>query len=255
MLSTCGIPALRDNYVWLLRGDGKQAAVIDPGDARPVFDRLEAEGLTLAAILVTHHHWDHTRGIGALTARFEVPVYGPAADNIEAVTAPLDDGDRIALPALGWELEVLSVPGHTRGQAAYYGGGAVFTGDTLFSAGCGRLFEGTAEQMWASLQRLRALPPETHVYCGHEYTQANLRFAAEVEPNNPAIARRRAWADAERAAGRPTLPSTIGEELEFNPFLRADCDSVRRAAERKTGHSLPSPVAVFAALREWKDNY
>lgn len=255
MLSACGIPALRDNYVWLLKGEGDRAVVVDPGEAQPVLDRLETEGLTLAAILVTHHHWDHTRGIAALAARFEVPVYGPAADEIDAVTVPLRDGDRIALAEIGWELEVLSVPGHTRGQAAYYGGGAVFTGDTLFSAGCGRLFEGTAAQMWASLERLRALPARTRMYCGHEYTQANLRFAAEVEPDNPAVVRRRAWVDAERAAGRPTLPSTMGEELEFNPFLRADVDSVRQAAERKTGRSLPTPVAVFAALREWKDNY
>ncbi|HET7570444.1 MAG TPA: hydroxyacylglutathione hydrolase [Gammaproteobacteria bacterium] len=255
MVTSSAIPALRDNYIWLLRGDSARVAVVDPGEAQPVADRLAAESLELAAILVTHHHWDHTGGIAELRARRDIPVFGPAADGIAGLTEPLDDHDRFEVPGVGCTLEALATPGHTRGQIAYYGADAVFTGDTLFSAGCGRLFEGTAEQMWASLTRLRALPPETRVYCGHEYTQRNLQFAAAVEPDNDAVARRQRWADDRRAAGEPTLPSTIGEEAEFNPFLRADREAVRNSAERHCGQTLNDPAAVFAALRSWKDNF
>lgn len=255
MVTISSIPALRDNYIWLLLGDSARVAVVDPGDAQPVRDRLAAENLELAAILVTHHHWDHTAGIAGLRAHWDVPVFGPAADGLAELTDPLDDNDRFEVPGVGCTLTALATPGHTRGQIAYYGADAVFTGDTLFSAGCGRLFEGTAEQMWASLTRLRALPPETRVYCGHEYTQRNLQFAAAVEPNNETVARRKRWADERRAAGEPTLPSTIGEEAEFNPFLRADHDAVRNSAERHCGNTLNDPAAVFAALRSWKDNF
>lgn len=255
MLTVSAIPALHDNYIWLLKGDGNRVAVVDPGDAQPVLHALDADDLQLAAVLLTHHHHDHTGGVAALKARFDISVFGPAADGIAGLTEPLDDGDTADVPDPDCSFEALSVPGHTRGQVAYYGAGRVFTGDTLFSAGCGRLFEGTANEMWTSLKRLRALPAETLVYCGHEYTQANLRFAAEVEPGNEAISQRRAWADAERAAGRPTLPSTIGEECEFNPFLRADNAVVRASAERRAGTALDEPATVFQVLRAWKDNY
>lgn len=229
--------------------------MIDPGEAEPVLARLQADRLALSAILVTHHHADHTGGIQELRSRWDVPVFGPAADNIAGVTAPLADDETFDVPGIGLSLQALATPGHTRGQAAYYAEGMVFTGDTLFSAGCGRLFEGSADQMWRSLDRLRGLPGDTRVYCGHEYTQKNLRFAAQVEPNNKAIEERRAWADKRLAAGEPTLPSTIGDELEFNPFLRPDHDEVRVGVARKTGSRLKDPVAVFAALRDWKDHY
>ncbi|HET7371195.1 MAG TPA: hydroxyacylglutathione hydrolase [Gammaproteobacteria bacterium] len=255
MLTVTAIPALRDNYIWLLKGETERVAIVDPGEAEPVLARLQADQLELAAILVTHHHSDHTDGIRALRAHRDVPVFGPAADGIGGVTEALDADAPFEVPGLDITFQALATPGHTRGQAAYFGEGAVFTGDTLFSAGCGRLFEGTAEQMWTSLARLRALPPETRVYCGHEYTQSNLRFAAEVEPDNQSIEERQAWASERRAAGQPTLPSTIGDEIEFNPFLRADRDSVRAGAEKNMGESLNDPVAVFAALRTWKDNY
>lgn len=255
MLTASAIPALRDNYIWVLRGESTRVAVVDPGDAQPVIDRLASAGLELAAILITHHHHDHCDGAAPLKARFNVPVYGPADDGIVGLTHPLNDGDVIDVPGIEVELQVLSVPGHTRGQAAYYGAGLVLTGDTLFSAGCGRLFEGTAAQMWASLERLRALPGGTRLYCGHEYTHGNLMFAAAVEPDNQAVAARLAWAAQRREADEPTLPSTLAEELEFNPFLRADRDSVRQAAERHTGRALADPVAVFAAIRAWKDSY
>lgn len=255
MIAVTAIPALRDNYIWLLKGETERVAVVDPGEAEPVLARLKADNLELAAILVTHHHYDHTDGIPALRAHRDVPVFGPAADTIAGVTEALDADASFEVPGIDVTFQALATPGHTRGQAAYFGGGMAFTGDTLFSAGCGRLFEGSAGQMWASLGRLRALPPETRVYCGHEYTQSNLRFAAEVEPDNQSIAQRQAWAAKRLAAGQPTLPSTIGDEIEFNPFLRADRDSVRVAAEKNMGESLHDPVAVFAALRTWKDNY
>ncbi|HET6724764.1 MAG TPA: hydroxyacylglutathione hydrolase [Gammaproteobacteria bacterium] len=255
MIAVTAIPALRDNYIWLLKGETECVAVVDPGEAAPVNARLADDDLELAAILVTHHHWDHSDGIPGLSARWDVPVFGPAADGIKGVTSPLDAGTTFEVPGVGCTFQALPTPGHTRGQAAYYGEGMVFTGDTLFSGGCGRLFEGTAGQMWESLCRLRQLPPETRVYCGHEYTQGNLRFAAEVEPGNEAIKKRQSWANDRRAAGSPTLPSTIGDEMTFNPFLRADHDSVRAAAERAAGAKLNDPVAVFAALRSWKDNF
>lgn len=249
------IPALRDNYIWLIQDDSDQAVVVDPGEADPVIRHLSNQRLALSAILVTHHHFDHTGGISALTRRWPAPVIGPAADNISAVDTPLEADAKFNVPGIERQFTALSTPGHTIGQVAYCGEGHAFTGDTLFSGGCGRLFEGTAEQMWQSLCRLRDLPPTTRVYCGHEYTQRNLRFAATVEPNNAAIAERLDWADRCRSNGRPTLPSTIGDEILFNPFLRADESSVRASAERRAGAPLTKPAEVFATIRAWKDNF
>lgn len=254
-ISTFAIPALSDNYIWLLKGATDRVVVVDPGQASPVAQFLQDNHLELAAIVVTHHHHDHTGGISALRKHWEIPVFGPLADNIAQVTVPLQRDETFNLPGLDCSFQALATPGHTRGQANYYGGGMVFTGDTLFSGGCGRLFEGTAETMWISLQKLRALPPETLMYCGHEYTRKNLQFAAAVEPNNEAIRQRQIWAQARVDKGQPTLPSTIANEREFNPFLRADQADVRRAAERYKGTSLGEPDAVFAALREWKDHF
>lgn len=251
--------AFDDNYIWLLRR-GDQAAVVDPGDATPVLAYLDEQQLNLCAILVTHHHADHIGGIGELRARYEMPVFGPAGEPIDLLTRPLVDGEHIELPQLGAVFEVLAVPGHTRAHIAYYGRnrspcGPLFCGDTLFACGCGRVFEGSPRQMRHSLARLAALPGATRIYCAHEYTQANIRFALAVEPENlELIARAEEVADL-RAAHRPTLPTTIGTELAVNPFLRWDAPTVIAAARRFSGKPLTQPDEVFAAIREWKNRY
>ena len=251
------VRAFQDNYIWLIRGQSRtQALVVDPGDARPVLDALPHLGLSPAAILCTHHHHDHVGGVPELLQHFPgLPVYGPALEDIEGLTHPLHEADTLDFAALGLRFQVLDIPGHTRGHIAYYGHGWLFCGDTLFSAGCGRLFEGTAEQMHASLTRLSSLPDDTQVYCGHEYTLANLRFALTVEPDNRAALAYRSAAAAQQAAARPTLPSTIKLERQINPFLRSAEASVRRAAESQAGTNLPDALAVFAAVRRWKDSF
>jgi hydroxyacylglutathione hydrolase len=258
MAAIIPIPAFADNYVWLLR-EGRAAVVVDPGDAAPVQAYLDREGLDLAAIVATHHHGDHVGGIEALVARRHVPVYGPARETIPARTRALREGDGVVLDALGLELCVLDVPGHTAGHIAYTGRVAdapvLFCGDTLFAAGCGRIFEGTPATMWTSLQKLAALDPATRVFCAHEYTLANLRFAAAVEPANAALAQRQARDAAQRDRGQPTVPSTIADELATNPFLRAGAPAVRAAAEAHAGRLLDGDVAVFAALRAWKNGF
>ena len=257
MQAVLHVPAFEDNYIWLIRGTSTtQAAVVDPGDAAPVLAALPRLGLRPVAILCTHHHGDHTGGINDLLHAFPgLPVYGPGIENIPGLTRPLADGDSVALPEIGVQLQVLGVPGHTRGHLAFYGHGWLFCGDTLFSAGCGRLFEGTAEQMHHSLGRLAALPGDTLVYCAHEYTLANLRFAATVEPENPAIAAWREQATALRAQDRATLPTTVARECSLNPFLRAATPTVRRAAEQHSGRSLTDELSVFATVRQWKDKF
>ncbi len=267
-LTVLPVPAFKDNYVWLLCR-GRDAVVVDPGDAAPVERALRDRGLVLGAILLTHHHADHVGGVASLVAARRgqpLPVYGPAGESIVGVTTALVEGDRVTLDAIGLSFDVLDVPGHTRGHIAYVSvprdGEAplLFCGDTLFAAGCGRLFEGTAEQMHASLGKLASLPGRTKVFCAHEYTLANLRFAREVEPDNDALARRIADATATRERGEPTLPSTIALERATNPFLRADEASVRDAVARRTNEpAIPrataSAVATFAALRRWKDAF
>ena len=251
------VPAFEDNYIWLIRGtSADRVAIVDPGDATPVREALSRLGLRPVAILCTHHHGDHVGGVEDLRRHFpDLAVFGPGSENIAGVTHPLRDGDTVPLGELGLRFEVLGVPGHTRGHLAYYGHGWLFCGDTLFSAGCGRLFEGTAEQMHDSLRRLAALPADTLVYCAHEYTLANLRFAATVEPDNPAIAAWRAEAAARRQCREPTLPSTLAREQAVNPFLRGGQPAVRAAAERHAGRPLADEVSVFAAIRQWKDNF
>lgn len=250
--------AFTDNYVWAIR-DGGRAAVVDPGDAAPVRDWLAREGVALAAILVTHHHRDHTGGVVELVREAAVPVIGPAREAIPARTLAVGGGDAVDLPGMGLALDVLDIPGHTAGHIAFvgrgdaWGGPVVFCGDTLFAAGCGKVFEGTPAQMWASLSALAALPGETRVYCGHEYTLSNLRFAAAVEPRNPDIVDRAAREQAKRDRGWPTLPSTIAEERRTNPFLRAGEPKVREIAEARAGRRLEDAASVFAALREWKN--
>jgi hydroxyacylglutathione hydrolase len=246
------VGAFKDNYVWTLRR-AKHAAVVDPGEAQPVLAYLEREKLGLCAILATHHHADHVGGIAELRRKYDVPVYGPRGEPIATLTHPVAEGDEVSIPELGVSFSVLDIPGHTRAHIAYYGAGALFCGDTLFACGCGRLFEGTAQQMYASLQKLLALPDETKVYCGHEYTLANIGFAKEVEPGNAALAKREGRDREKRAAGRPTLPSTLGEEKATNPFLRCREPAVVESVNKYLGTRVADPVQVFAAIREWKN--
>ncbi len=254
MITVFPLPAFTDNYIWtLLSGD--QAIVVDPGDSTVVQRMLQVRALRLAAIVITHHHPDHTGGIGLLRRSWDVPVYGPRAEQakIPGLSVPLDDGDNVEL--FGERYTVIAVPGHTLGHIALYGAGRLFCGDTLFSAGCGRLFEGTPEQMHDSLQRLSALPESTQVFCTHEYTLSNLAFAGVAEPDNAALHARIAEARQLRADGEPTLPSTIGLERRHNPFLRCAAPAVRAEVERQAGSALADEVAVFAALRHWKDGF
>jgi len=256
MDSVLHVCAFEDNYIWLIRGRSPdRVAIVDPGDAEPVLAALEKKHFQPVVILCTHHHGDHVGGIEDILRNYSVPVYGPARERIPAITHRLKEGDRVSLPELSLEFDVLDVPGHTAGHIAYYGAAMLFCGDTMFSAGCGRLFEGTPEQMYASLSKLAALPEETRIYCAHEYTEANLRFAAAVEPDNPDIQAHREWTRIVRARNQPTLPSTIGLEKRINPFLRADSPSARQAAETRCGQALDSGTEVFATLRRWKDNF
>lgn len=257
MLDVRPIPAFQDNYIWMIRGaaDARAVAVVDPGDAAPVLAALEAEGLRLAAILATHHHRDHVGGVAELVAATGARAVGPAHERVPLAVEPLAGGAATRLPELGLRFEVIDVPGHTAGHIAFAGHGALFCGDTLFSAGCGRLFEGTAAQMLASLDALARLPDETRVFCGHEYTEANLRFAASLEPGNSAIMDYVKKAGRWRAEGLPTLPSTIGLEKRVNPFLRIRHEDVKSSAERHAGRPLPTPVEVFAEIRNWKDTF
>src|SRR5882762_5880390 len=248
------IRAFKDNYVWTLR-NATHAAVVDPGEARPVLEYLSRENLRLAAILATHHHPDHVGGIAELVAMRSVPVYGPRKEPIPTLTRPVSEGDRVRIPELGVDFSVIDIPGHTRAHIAYYGAGSLFCGDTLFACGCGRLFEGTAEQMYASLQKLRALPDETKVYCGHEYTLANIGFAKTIEPDNAALKQREERDQRLRAAGKPTLPSTLGEEKATNPFLRCLEPAVVESANKYLGARIADPVRVFAAIRDWKNRF
>jgi len=252
-LALTPLPALSDNYIWLLQRRGK-AVVVDPGEAAPVRAALARRALTLAAILVTHHHADHQGAVAELAGEWGAAVYAPLAESITGVSAPLAGGETLTLAALDCEMRVLAVPGHTRGHLAYLIGGHLFCGDTLFGAGCGRLFEGTPAQMQASLAKIAALPDGTRICCAHEYTALNLRFAAAVEPHNPAIGERIAATAALRAAGEPSLPSTLALEKATNPFLRWSAAEVIAAA-RAHGAETDDPVAVFAALRAWRNGF
>lgn len=254
------LPAFSDNYLWLWQQDNL-AVVVDPGDAAPVVQALAKEGLTLAAILVTHHHADHVGGVSELHQATGAPVYGPAREDVPAPFTPVMHGDNLTL--LGQTVRVLDVPGHTAGHVAYFlpdtpQSPVLFCGDTLFSGGCGRIFEGTPAQMLASLDSLAALPTHTRICCAHEYTLANLRFALAVEPDNIDLQTYTAQCQQLRAQGTPTLPAQLGNELHINPFLRARHPSVRLAVAQHAGLSAleqTDDVAVFAALRQWKNDF
>jgi hydroxyacylglutathione hydrolase len=251
------VRAFSDNYIWLIESPQAQGRLVavDPGEAVPVIAELQRSGLSLAAILLTHHHPDHIGGVPELLRHAAVPVIGPDDTRIAHRTRTVKDGERCEMPDLGLSFEILQVPGHTLSHIAFWGHGALFCGDTLFSAGCGRMFEGTPTQMNASLNKLRDLPPDTRVYCGHEYTAANLRFALTVDPANDAAIEYQSSVDRVRAEGRPSLPSTLGLECRVNPFLRCDDPIVARAAGKHAGRLLQEPADVFGVLRAWKDQF
>lgn len=252
-LQVVPIPAFDDNYLWLLVR-GKQAIIVDPGDAAPVLHYLTQHGLALCAILCTHHHSDHVGGILALLRHFNVPVYGPAHEAIPGRTQAVAEGDVVKIPELALEFSVIDVPGHTAGHIAYYGAERLFCGDTLFACGCGRLFEGTPAMMYDSISTLARLPDATLMYCAHEYTLDNIRFAKKVEPDNADLIQREIQDRATRAQNLPTVPTTLGWEKRTNPFMRSLVPSVIQAAERHIGHPLPDPAQVFGAVRAWKDS-
>jgi hydroxyacylglutathione hydrolase len=253
MLSLQPLPAFSDNYIWTLSNGRGEALVVDPGDAAPVFAAAE-RGMRPVAVLLTHHHPDHVGGAGALVERFGIPCYAPVDERIAHASQRVGDGDRVRIEELDLDFDVLEIPGHTLTHIAFHGGGWLFCGDTLFSLGCGRLFEGSPAQMLASLERLSALPGDTLVCCGHEYTQANGRFAAAAEPANPVRDARLADVAGLRAREQPSLPSTISSERDCNPFLRVDQPGVRDSL-RARGVDIADRVAAFAALRSWKDGF
>jgi len=253
------ITAFQDNYLWLFHEpESNRAVVVDPGDAEPVEAALEKFNLILDTILLTHHHLDHTGGLEALCRKRQVRVIGPGKQRFPRVTHPVKAGDHFVAAEL--EFQVLDVPGHTSDHIAYYSNPGeepplLFCGDTLFAAGCGRLFEGTAEQMYQSLNKLGGLPDETRVFCAHEYTLDNLAFALAVEPESQQLKQRLKHVVALRNSGKPTVPSTIGEEKQTNPFMRPHMQSVRESVSNWQNSSLDNPVEVFAATRRWKDEF
>lgn len=251
------LPAFNDNYIWVIHSSNSNAvAVVDPGDAKPVIDYIEKHGLTLETILVTHYHNDHIGGIPTLKNRYQCQIFVSQRDNQPFSDRNLVEGDKVSILNDEYQFEVIAVPGHTLGHIAYYGHGALFCGDTLFKAGCGRMFEGTPEVFLESLSKLAKLPAETKVYCAHEYTLANLEFALSVEPNNEAIKQEIDNSQSLRSQNRPTLPSTIGQELRFNPFLRCHQHSVQEAASQAAAQkTFSDPVRTFATIRQLKDNF
>jgi hydroxyacylglutathione hydrolase len=254
-IKVTAIKAFQDNYIWCLYND-KHCYVVDPGDAQPVIDYCQANQLVLSGILVTHHHWDHTNGIAELVNTYgEIPIYGPHNPNIALVNKRLSNGDSVSLKDLALSFKIIEIPGHTLDHIAYFGEGMLFCGDTLFSAGCGRLFEGTPEQMYHSLNQLAALPADTKVYCAHEYTLANINFALAVEPKNTALLEHHHWAKQQRAAELSTLPSSIEQERAINPFLRCDEVGVKQALKQHWQMSFDTNEHTFAALRRWKDQF
>ena len=251
------IPAFADNYIWLLINQQmKQAVCVDPGDAEPVLAYLQHAGLALTEILITHHHRDHTGGVEALLKVIDVPVYGPDNPYIAGISTIVREGDSITLKSINATFTVMEIPGHTLDHIAYYNNvaGELYCGDTLFAGGCGRVFEGSFRQMYASLSRFLDLPDNTDVYCAHEYTLQNLRFALQVEPDNAALNSRISAVARQRAAKVLTLPSNMAIERQTNPFLRCAVPAVKASAQKRTADSLLDDAAVFRVIRQWKDD-
>ena len=249
--------AFKDNYIWaMVLSENKSVWIVDPGDAIPVIDFIEKNDLCLKGILITHHHYDHCDGLATLREKYNVVAYGPEHESISA-TNIVKEGDNIFLPDFNFSLKVLAVPGHTLDHIVYYceSENFVFCGDTLFSAGCGKVFEGTFEQMYHSLMKLENLPGAAKVYCGHEYTLSNLKFAKHVDSNNRRIDQYTAWVMKQLDNNKPTLPSTIFLEKEVNPFLRTTNPSIIKFLETKLGKQLDNPVQVFSELRVLKNNF
>jgi len=258
MIEIIGIPALKDNYIWMLYDPKtEKAIVVDPGEADPVLKVLSDKNLALTTILLTHHHSDHCGGVPRLLEHFKVPVYGSKREDTPYCTHPVEEGDIIDLrtAGLGGSSKVLDIPGHTLGHIAYVTEKMLFCGDTLFTAGCGRLFEGTAEMMYHSLSKLKSLPVDTKIYCGHEYTLANLRFALSLEPNNEDIVKRFSKSTHQREKGESTVPSTLDLELKTNPFLRTHVSEVIFEAERISGQKLLKNIDIFRIIRKMKDEF
>ena len=257
MLIIHPVPAFRDNYIWVIHNQD-HAVVVDPGIASPVIDYLQSKKLQLCAILITHHHSDHTGGIIELIELFRVPVYGPSNESIPEITHPLRENDSIQLEEIALNLSVMEIPGHTRDHIAYCGFepfAMVFCGDTLFSCGCGRIFEGDAVQMYQSLQKLCQLPDDTHIYCTHEYTLGNIQFARKVDPENRKLIELEIAAQKLRQRNIPTLPTLLSIEKAVNPFLRCDQPALINSAQQHAAMPLPNPLRVFSVLREWKNNF
>jgi hydroxyacylglutathione hydrolase len=244
-LNITGIKALKDNYIWMIgKNDNDQVVIVDPGEEEPVIAVLEKLNVKLSGILITHHHWDHTNGAAGLQAKYDIPVFW-SKDRYA--------GEEIILPGLKLQFRILSIPGHTLDHVAYYGHGALFCGDTLFTGGCGRIFEGTALQMYRSLAAIVNLPDDTQIYCGHEYTQANLKFAKMIEPENTDLLKRIHQTDSLREQGLPTVPALLSAEKKTNPFLRCRIKSVIEAVENHVSEKISDPAKIFECLRNWKN--
>ena len=253
-ITVTAIPAFTDNYIWLISTCGNHCAIVDPGDAGPVVQMLEQNGLELSYILLTHHHPAHTGGVAELVSTYGAEVFGPHDPRIPGQNQSFGEGETARLPLLELEFSVIEVPGHTTSHIAFFGHGCLFSGDTLFSVGCGRLFEGTPVQMQSSLDKLAALPVDTRVFCGHEYTLANCDFALAVEPDNEKLLKRASEVEAFRTIGRSTIPSQLGEELAVNPFLRSRQPSVVAAAQKRNPDAEPG-ASTLATIRAWKDSF
>ncbi len=254
MLRVAALPAFSDNYIWLIH-NADTAIVVDPGESQPVIHAIDQLGVKLLAVLNTHHHADHVGGNTTLKQHYNCAIYGPRIEPIPHLTNPLAGGEQVVFPELGLSFQVIATPGHTRGHLSYYGAGYLFCGDTMFGCGCGRLFEGTAAQMYRSLSQLGRLPDETLLCCAHEYTLPNIRFAKTVDGRNPDLLARERDDIRKREHGRPTLPSTLKLEKLTNPYLRCGQSALIEAAAQLSDHALTSEIAVFAAIRAAKDRF
>lgn len=248
------VKAFQDNYIWTIYNE-THAVVVDPGESEPVLDFLRSKNLKLAAILITHHHFDHVSGIEKLVDHSNVPVYGPKNENIPLITHTLVEDDTVDLELLNLKYTILDIPGHTSGHIAYADNQNVFCGDTLFSCGCGRIFEGTPQQMFESIGKLASLPDSTKVYCTHEYTLSNIKFALALEPENPDLLEYEREVKLKVSKGQSSLPSTIGFEKIVNPFLRCDDLAIASAAKKRSQQVFTNEVEVFTAIREWKNTF